>query len=244
MSTVFIKESLGDLIPILHHFQGTFKRYGMDFSDIVACHAFPSIILPSDFLIWEGNEKQLPALPEGVSMQIRSRKTGSFGLAHSLSSPVTLDRWEEVEIQGRHRFFAGSVAEDEKHLDDLSWAIDRLKENHSYTHGKKIDWESLHERTQKRLDQSESPQDVLRSWEWLFARIKDSHTKISGLNGSVSCRRVHCGVFGRFLDPGYCHIENVCKSSAAENAGLKPGMQVMSVDGVFPVSVLTSVGGI
>lgn len=235
MTTIYLKESLKELVDILWMFQEELHVCGLGFSKIIVCKRTPTKITPSDFLIWEGNGKNIPKLPSHATGQIRSRKTGSFGLIHSIPPSdlfLLTSRWEEVETQGKHRIFQHSVADDEREMDDLSWVIDRLKDNHSYSYNKKINWTRLKNETQKRLDLAEHPSDFLRAWEWLFAKLKDGHTKVLGLEGSQSCRRVHCGVFGRFIDPNCFLIEKIQKQSAAKAAGLKPGMHVLAVNGM------------
>jgi hypothetical protein len=141
---------------------------------------------------------------------------------------LLLSRWDEVEAAGEDLCFSGSVSEREEGQGELKWVIARLERGHSHSLHRKVDWGRLERLARRRLGGAASPAERLRAWEWLFARLKDNHTKVLGIEGPEGCRRVHCGVYGRFVGPECFLVERVMGGKQ----GVKPGDEVVRVDGM------------
>ena len=181
-------------------------------------------------MLWQGDADWLPAIPAWASGLIRPRSSGAFGVVLGRTRPdfsLLVSRWDEVEASGQSRCFAGSVGETERGADDLNWVIDRLRQAHSFTCLRPANWERIEEATGLQLRDADNEIDRRRCWERLFARLHDSHTRLISLEGPNGCPRVHCGVYGEFVDPRQFRIGRVMVDSAAAEAGLAPGDRVL-----------------
>ena len=234
MGDVYLSESLAHLAPVLRCHADLLRLLGIGFAEVRVCRRFPARPAPDDFVLWLGERRGLPALPGWATGGIRSRRAGHFGCVQARTLPdlrLLLSRWDEIEASGGQVYFAGSVAEDERQTGDLRWVIDRLVQCHSYSLLRPVDWGRLERDAGRRLDGAQTPADHLRAWEWLFAQLKDSHTKAIRIEGADVCSRVHCGLQGRFADRHRFVIERVVAGSAADEARLRPGDRIPAVNG-------------
>ncbi len=234
MATIFVRESLTDKVGALWLYRDLLFHYGLRFSEVKVCKQLPQRITPQDFLLWEGEAARLPPLPRHTTGQIRSRKSGSFGLVHAHTRAdfdLLVSRWDEVEAAAGHLFFAGGVTEQEQGTNDLRWVLDRLVQCHSHSYLRSVDWEKLERGARRRIESADDACAHFQAWAWLFAQLKDGHTKLVRVEGTSACCRVHCGVYGRFVDRHCFLVETVCPQSAAEEADITPGDQVVAVNG-------------
>jgi hypothetical protein len=234
METLFVTESLAYLVPVFRTDRELLRHCGLGFGEVRACKRPPGRIGPSDLLLWEGEARGLPRLPKDATGRIRSRKGGGFGLVHGRTDGdlrLLLSRWEEIEAAGDDLLFTGSVSERERGTEELRWVIHRLVQAHSFSCLRKVDWERLERGARRRIDCARNAQEHFRAWEWLFAQLRDGHTKLVAIEGPDPCSRVHCGVYGRFVDRHRFRVERVCAGSAGEEAGIAPGDEVLGVNG-------------
>ena len=78
---------------------------------------------------------------------------------------------------------------------------------------------------------SSPPVHIFLDARGLLARLRDNHTKVTGIEGPHACWRVHCGIYGRFVEAGSFLVARVMPGSAGEEAGVEAGMEVRGVDG-------------
>lgn len=228
MPTVYLSRSLSHLAPLLRLDRDLLRAYGLHFTRVAIADDLPPLS-PSDFLLWAGDNPQLPPLPPAATGQIRARAAGGYGLVRGRSPgdvSLLISRWDEVEAAGKHVAFTGSVAAGET-TDDVAWVLDRLQRAHSHSYGRQVDWAGMEGRLRQDLAQAETHLHRFQAWECLFASLRDSHTRLLRL-GDV--RRVHAGVFGRFLGPHRFLIARVHDGSAGRRAGLAPGVEVTAVN--------------
>ena len=235
MAAVFVQEALAHLVPVLWRDRDVLEGYGLGFGEVVECRGRPRDVRAEDFVLWQGTPAWLPRLARGMTGRIRSRKTGSHGLVQARRGEdfgLLMSRWDEVEAAGDDLLFAGSVSEREQGEDELDWVIARLERGHSHSLHRPADWGRLARLARRRLEAAATQAEHLRAWEWLLAHLHDNHTKVVGVQGPSACSRVHCGLYGRFVGPSCLAIERVFAGSAAESAGLAPGDEVLSADGL------------
>jgi len=234
MAGIYVAKALGALIPTLQRDRSLLRAYGLVYDDVHSCERLPARIGRRDLVLWDARDERLPELPPGATGLIRSTKTGSFGLclgSDADSARLLVSRWDEIQVRGGQSRFSGSVADTEGGLDALRWTVERLALAHSHSFRRPINWERLQRGAARRLDAASTPAERLRAWEWLLARLHDGHTKVVALEGSTPCRRVHCGVYGEFLDPGRYLVRRVYPGGAGAAAGLVAGMVVSRVNG-------------
>jgi hypothetical protein len=234
MGTLFVADSMAYLVPVFWTDRELLRHCGLGFREVRACKRPPGGIGRSDFLLWAGEAGRLPRLPRNATGRIRSRKTGGFGLVHGRTAAdlrLLLSRWEEVEAAGDDVLFTGSVSEGERGTDELCWVMDRLVQTHSFSCLRQVDWGRIERGARRRIDSARDAQEHFRAWEWLFAQLRDGHTRLVAIEGANACSRVHCGVYGRFEDRHRFRVEWVAVGSAAEEAGIAPGDEVIAVNG-------------
>lgn len=234
MGTVYVAESVADIVPVLYRDRDLLWHYGIGFEKAKVCKQPPAGAARDDFTLWVGEGRGLRALPPDATGLIRSRKTGRCGLVHGRTAAdfrLLLSRWDEVEAAGGQVYFHGSVSQRERGTDDVRWVIDRLVDCHSYSLLRPVDWGKLERGVRRRIDAADSPRGHFRAWSWLFARLKDGHTKLLSLEGGDPCARLHCGLYGRFVGRDRFVVERVYPESSGEEAGIQRGVAVLGVNG-------------
>ncbi len=234
MATVYVAKPVAHLVPVLFRDRDVLEHRGIDFDRAKVCKQPPAGAARDDFVLWVGEGRGLPALPRDATGFIRSRKAGPFGLVHGRTGAdfgLLLSRWDEVEAAGGQLYFDGSVSERERGTDDVRWVIDRLAECHSYSLLRPVDWGKLERGVRRRIEAADSHCELFLAWSWLLARLRDGHSKLLSLEGDYPCTRVHSGVYGRFVDRDRFVVDRVYSESAAEEAGIKPGVTVLGANG-------------
>lgn len=112
---------------------------------------------------------------------------------------------------------------------DALWTY--VRDNYAYFHRKQTDWDSVRAIYRPRAAQARTRRELLPVLEDVMEELYDPHAHL-GVNSASSPRLVPTGadLWAEWRD-GRAMITDVRAGSAAEAAGMEPGMQVISIDG-------------
>lgn len=121
---------------------------------------------------------------------------------------------------------SGHTAEDF----DVLWGY--VRDNYAYFHRKATDWDSVRVLHRPRAASARTKRDLLAVLEDVMEELYDPHAHL-GVNSASSPRLMPTGtdVWAEWRE-GRATITDVRAGSAAEAAGLRPGMEVVSVDAI------------
>jgi C-terminal processing protease CtpA/Prc len=114
---------------------------------------------------------------------------------------------------------------------DFAFAWTAVRDGYAYLERSGVDWDRVRELYQARARSAESPRAFLQVMELAVAELHDPHAHL-GANTAASPRLIpsDTDLWAEWRPEG-AYVTDVRAGSAAERAGLRPGMRVVSVDG-------------
>lgn len=141
-------------------------------------------------------------------------------LAVLLSSPVYSDSYSQENVTP------------EQFMQDFDYLWSQLRDNYAYFDKKETDWNRVREVYRPRVAEVRSKREFVTLLERVLEELYDPHTHLR-VNTNRSTRLVPTGldVWAEWVN-GKALITQLRKGFSAEQAGLKVGMEIVSINGL------------
>ncbi len=132
-------------------------------------------------------------------------------------------------------------AERERHIDSFEYVWTTVRDKHWDTKYNGVDWQAVHDELRPRIEKVESAVDARRIMGEMLARLKQTHfgiipaeeyklTEAGPTPGETSPRDGAAGIDVRYIGSRVL-VTSVEKGSPAERAGIRPGVELLAIDG-------------
>ncbi len=132
-------------------------------------------------------------------------------------------------------------AERERHIESFEYVWTTVRDKHWDSRYNGVDWQAVHDELRPRIERVERTADARLIIGEMLARLKQTHfgvipaeeyklTEAGEESGPASPRDGAAGIDVRFIG-GRVLVNSVEKGSPAERAGVRPGFELLAIDG-------------